>query len=172
MRRLIILFFFVGISCQPDQPTDVVALFDLKAYLSELEAHWDGNTIEKIYQSGSSTEERSDIPSAEVSKSIAVLNQYDINKPDYEDKYTLEVNTSPSENTYRSSAKGPKVKLFKIFGKTTSPDSLLIKYRHSSFIGDSQHTIRVNPDRIILSRVEKYVLSDSLKSTLTLRIKG
>ncbi len=171
MQRLFILIFLIASSCQTADQKDIVSLFDLKAYLADLEKNWKGKTIEKIYQSGQSKEERTDILPSDVSKSIGVLYQYDINKPDYEDKYTVQVNTSPLTSTYRSNAKGPKVKLFRIFGDKTNPDSIQIEYWHKSFIGDSQHTIRVNANQIILSRVEKYVLSDSLKSTLILRIK-
>ena len=171
MHKWLILAIFILFACSQQRDAELVPLFDLKAYLQQLEQNWSLYELEKVYQSGSSSSEGLPLSKDEFKDMLNLFNPYDINKPDFADRFTMEDQEGDSGNitVYKAKDKGQKIRSFTLYGQRTFPDSIKINYLHESFIGRSQHHVSISGASISLIREEKYAMSDSLISRLQIR---
>lgn len=157
-------------SCDSSTSGTTVDLFSLQNYLGHITESWkQQSNIEKTYQSGDSPREASSIPRSELPQILKLFEKYDINKPDYVDKYSKE--ELDNQTIYTATHRNPKVRKCVVYQSAgnTFPDSVYIDYQHHSVIGNSLHEVMVNDQKIQLRRTEKYLFSDSLRSVLTIR---
>ena len=167
-----LLILLLLCSCNSDKGAkESIELFDLKAYLKTVEEDWQkyNQSVYKHYVSGIQPRESENIAPESIPNVVRIFEKYDINKPDYADKY--QKYSAGGVITFTAIHKRPKVKTLTVFKSSgsTKPDSVLIKFIHESVIGQSEHMVRINPQEMQLKRSEKYLFSDSLKTIFTLK---
>ena len=156
-------FLTLAMSCTQNTASDssLEELFDLNQYLANISEDWSGKSITKEFSFNDLPKETVSIQNQEWREAIEVFNKYNINKPDFLDKFTE--TKEEGRVVYAASHKLPKVTKCTV---CVSIDSVLIEYETKTIIGNSRHTVKVQPASLQIKRWEKYLFSEPTESSL------
>lgn len=163
---VLILVCLIGCGKQKSSGSPNAPLFDLTEYLDELESQWNGKNITKEFSYQDMAKEKESVSFNEWQEAIKIFDKYNINKPDFLDKFNKEVESG--KQVFTANHKLPRVRKCVVYGLG---DSILVEYETKTIIGRARHILKSDSKHIEVKRFEKYLMSDSTESSLSYRVE-